>query len=63
MDKFFRIWFRTISYLRRFLVSSYGGVDLMEWVIIALLGVVIIGQCILDNHLARIETLLLEKRK
>ena len=35
----------------------------MEWVIVALLGVVIIGQCILDNHLARIETLLLEKRK
>lgn len=35
----------------------------MEVVIIALLVVVIIGQCILDNHLARIETLLTEKRK
>ncbi|AWN08793.1 hypothetical protein HOT33_gp052 [Escherichia phage Gostya9] len=33
----------------------------MEWVIVTLLGIVIIGQCI--NHLARIETLLLEKRK
>lgn len=35
----------------------------MEWVIIALLGIVIIGQCILDNHLARIETLLSGKHK
>lgn len=30
----------------------------MEWVIVALLGIIIIGLCILDNHLARIETLL-----
>ena len=28
----------------------------MEVVVIALLVVVIIGQCILDNHLARIES-------